>query len=156
MPGSPPPKTRHRFRLLQDNLMEFARSRKKPCTISLIPLIDVSMFLLIFFMLAGTVQKFEIIPIAPPAAESGKLVDEGHIQILLGTHGEVVLGDDLIDEGQLEERIRSQLSANPNKIITIKADSSIAAIRMIRVMDLLKAAGGRNLSIATQSSKSGR
>ncbi len=30
------------------------------------------MFLLIFFMVAGTVEKFEIIPIDPPVAQSGK------------------------------------------------------------------------------------
>ena len=52
--------------------MEFERTRRKRLEISLIPLIDVSMFLLIFCMVAGTIEKFEIIPIEPPVAPSGR------------------------------------------------------------------------------------
>ena len=68
--------------------MEFQRTRRKKIEISLIPLIDVSMFLLIFFMLAGSIERFEIIPVDPPVAQSGKLMDEGHVVILLGRHDE--------------------------------------------------------------------
>ena len=39
--------------------MDFPRTRKKRIEISLIPLIDVSMFLLIFFMLAGSIEKLD-------------------------------------------------------------------------------------------------
>ena len=43
--------------------MEFKRTRKNTTSIGLIPLIDVAMFLLIFFMVAGTVEKFELVPV---------------------------------------------------------------------------------------------
>lgn len=131
--------------------MEFARARRRSRAVSIIPMIDVAMFLLIFFMVAGVVEKIEIIPVAPPMAESGKLVDEGHIVILLGTHGELVMGDDLVTEEQLESRVRELVQNNPNKVITLKADANIAAVRMIAAMDRIKLAGGRNLSIVTQS-----
>ncbi|MBV8938490.1 MAG: biopolymer transporter ExbD [Alphaproteobacteria bacterium] len=133
--------------------MEFARTRTRRREIGLIPLIDVAMFLLIFFMVAGTIEKFELLPVTPPHAASGKLVDEGHMVILMGTHEELVLDDELVTPEQLEKRVAEQIEANPNKVITLKADENIPAVRMIAVMDQLKRAGARNLSVATQSDK---
>lgn len=135
-----------------DLALDFPRIKKQPRPIGLIPLVDVAMFLLIFFMVAGTIQKFEVLPIDPPVADSGKLMDEGHIMILLGSRDEMVIDDDLTDLDHLQAYLRDKLSSNPNKIITVKADASIPAVRMIQVMDRIKAAGGKNLSIVTQSS----
>lgn len=131
--------------------MNFPRTERKRLTISLIPLIDVSIFLLIFFMVAGTIEKFEIVPVDPPVAKSGKLMDEGHIIILLGRHDEIIVGDEIVPMEEMQAMLAPDLKANPNKVITVKADASVPANRVIDVMDAIKAAGGRNLSIATQS-----
>ena len=135
--------------------MEFARTRSKKIQISLIPLIDVSMFLLIFFMVAGSIEKFDIIPIDPPKAESGKLMDEGHITILLGTHGEIIVGDEIVDVAGMLDILKPQLENHPGKVVTVKADASVPANRVIDVMDTIQLAGGKNLSIVTQSAESG-
>jgi len=132
-------------------MMEFERTRRKKIEISLIPLIDVSMFLLIFFMVAGSIEKFEIIPVDPPVAQSGKLMDEGHIVILLGRHGEIIVGDDIVPMEEMQKMLAPDLQANPNKVVTVKADATVGANRVIEVMDAIKAAGGRNLSVVTQS-----
>lgn len=131
--------------------LEFSRTPRKRTTVEIIPLIDVAMFLLIFFMVAGVMEKFEIIDVTPPRAESGKLVDEGHMVVLLGKREELVLDDAMVTLPELEAEVHEQVAANPNKIITLKADASIPAVRMIAVLDRIKAAGGRNLSVATQS-----
>lgn len=134
-----------------ETALNFPRNRKKMRAIGIIPLIDIAMFLLIFFIVAGTLEKFEIIPITPPVAESGRLMDEGHIMILLGSREEIVINDELSDLKAMEADVKKQLAANPNKIITVKADAGIPAVRMIQVMDRIKNAGGKNLSIVTQS-----
>lgn len=131
--------------------MNFARAQRKQVRISLVPLIDVSIFLLIFFMLAGSVEKFELIPVDPPVAQSGKLMDEGHVTILLGRHDEIIVGDEIVDVSRMQKILASEMAANPNKVITVKADATVPANRVIDVMDAIKAAGGRNLSVVTQS-----
>jgi len=131
--------------------MEFTRTRRKRIEISLIPLIDVSMFLLIFFMVAGSIEKFEMIPVDPPVAQSGKLMDEGHITILLGRHDEIIVGDDIVAMEDMTKHLAPDLQGNPNKVITVKADAEVPANRVIEVMDAIKAAGGKDLSIVTQS-----
>lgn len=132
-------------------MIEFARTKHKRITISLIPLIDVSIFMLIFFMLSGTVEKFEIIPIDPPVAKSGKLMDDGHVNILVGRHDELIIGDEIVDIVDMQERLTAELATNPNKVITVKADAVVPANRVIDVMDVIKQSGGKNISIVTQS-----
>ncbi len=131
--------------------MEFSRTRRKKIDISLIPLIDVSMFLLIFFMVAGRIEKFEIIPIEPPVSRHGNMMDEGHVSILLGSHDEIILGDEIVTIEEMQKTLTTQLKENPMKVVTIKADAVVPANRMIEIMDAIKLAGGKHLSVLTQS-----
>ncbi len=131
--------------------MEFERTRKKRLEISLIPLIDISMFLLIFFMIAGTVEKFEVISINPPLAASGKLVDEGHLVILLGKHNELIIGDEIITLSEAASYLKPLLTQHPGKVITVKADEAAPAAMVIDVMEAIKSSGGEHLSVVTQS-----
>lgn len=133
------------------NTLEFERSRRTPKAANIVPLIDVALFLLIFFMVAGTIEKFEIIPIQVPEAQSSKLIDEGHIVILIGTRDEIVMDDELIRMEELLPKLKPQLEGNPNKVVTLKADAEIPAVKMIAVMDAIKLAGGHNLSLVTHS-----
>ena len=133
--------------------MEFERTYRKKIDISLIPLIDVSMFLLIFFMVSGTVEKFELIPIDPPVSQHGNMMDEGHVSILLGSHDEIILNDEIVTIEEMKESLSPELKANPAKVVTVKADAVVPANRMIEVMDAIKAAGGHHLSVLTQSNE---
>jgi biopolymer transport protein ExbD len=137
----------------QDNTLgfEFDRTVRKPRRASLVPLIDVSLFLLIFFMVAGSIEKFDVVPVSPPLAKSGKLLDEGHVVILLGTHDEIIIDDEMVSEDSVLAYLKDQLEANPDKIVTLKTDASVPANKMLAMMDKIKAAGGRNLSLVTQS-----
>ncbi len=131
--------------------MDFPRTRRKKIEISLIPLIDVSMFLLIFFMVSGRIEKFELIPIDPPVSHNGNMMDEGHVSILLGSHDEIILGDEIVTIEEMQKTLAPQLKDNPAKVVTVKADAVVPANRMIEVMDAIKAAGGKHLSVLTQS-----
>jgi biopolymer transport protein ExbD len=131
--------------------VEFTRTKHKRIAIGLIPLIDVSILILIFFMLSGTIEKFEIVPVDPPVAKSGKLMDEGHVVVLVGRHDELLLGDDMVNINEMQDQLAEDLKANPNKVITVKADAAVPANRVIDIMDAIKQAGGKNISIVTQS-----
>lgn len=133
-------------------MLDMRRTRHTRREISLVPLINVVFLLLIFFLVAGTLDKIEVIPVDPPMAESGKILDEGHIVILLGKYDEVILDDELIDMERIVPIVRKKLEPYPEKIITIKADMHVPAERLIQVMDYVKEAGGHNLSLVTQTS----
>jgi len=131
--------------------MEIERNRKPVKEVSLVPLINVVFMLLVFFMVAGTLEKVDLIPVDLPEAQSGQMLDEGHIQVVLGRYGEVTLNDEPIMLADLKALMRKQLEFNPKRVITIKADARMDASRLIAVLDDIKAAGGVNLSLITQS-----
>ncbi|MGB1539411.1 MAG: ExbD/TolR family protein [Rickettsiales bacterium] len=133
------------------SMIDIHRTHQNRKEISLVPLINVVFLLLIFFLVAGTLDKIEIIPIDPPVAESGKILDEGHIVILMGQYDELIMNDQLIEMEQLVPLISDSLKSYPDKIITIKPDAGIPAKKLIEVMDYVKAAGGKNISLVTQS-----
>lgn len=136
---------------MNQSLPGIGRTKAARKEISLVPLINVVFLLLIFFLVAGTLEKFEIVPIDPPMAESGKIVDEGHIVILLGRYDEIIVDDNLVQMEDIVPIVKDSLKNYPGKIITIKADLGIKAARLIKVMDEVKAAGGQNVSLVTQS-----
>ena len=133
--------------------MDIERSKQLSREITMLPLINIIFLLLIFFLIAGTVQKFEVIDVVVPVADSGKVLEDGPIIVVLGQYDEVLLNDELIGMAQLEPRVLKLLqdSKNPNRLITLKADARMPAERMIRVMNRLRDAGGKNLSLVTQS-----
>ncbi len=130
--------------------MDFARSKKKVRPISMVPMINVVFLLLIFFLVAGTVEKMDVIDVELPEAASGELLDEGHVRILLGRYDEVIINDMPVAMSDVETTIASELEHNKERVITIKADARMKASRMIQVMNYIKAAGGQNLSLTTE------
>lgn len=131
--------------------MNFERKTVRRRPVSMVAMINIIFLLIVFFIIAGNVEKFEIIPVEVPIAKSGKLLDEGPVVIVLGRYDEILLGDELISTGQIGPMLQQALKDNPNKIITIKADARMRASDMIRVLDMIRAAGGSNISLETQS-----
>ena len=131
--------------------IEFVRTRKKAKAISMIPLIDVMLALLIFFLIAGRLEQVEVLKVAPPVSKSGEELAQGTILIVLGKHDEVLINDEL---GTLEDvipKVKEQLKYNSKRVITLKADNRMNATKLIEVMNAIRAAGGENLTLATES-----
>lgn len=131
--------------------MEIPRNKKQIKEISLVPLINVVFLLLIFFLVAGTVEKFDIVQVDLPVADSGQALDEGHLLILMGKYDEIIIMDHLIDSGEVMDALKRELQYNKDRIITIKADQALPANKLIAMMDKVKSVGGKNISLITQT-----
>ncbi len=131
--------------------MEFARTTRKLRAISMVSLIDIVFTIILFFIVAGHMEKFSIIPIDLPEADSGQRLDEGPIVVLLGKFGEVIINDENYSDTGILTELKRQLAVNPERIITIKADSHMEANKLVDFMEQIRAAGGSNISLVTQS-----
>lgn len=131
--------------------MEFERTSRKLRAISMISLIDIIFTVILFFIVAGHLEKFSIIPIELPKADSGQRLDEGPIVVLLGKLGEVIINDELYSDQQVNDELKRQLAVNPERVITIKADAAMDANMLVDFLDKIRRAGGKNLSLVTQS-----
>jgi biopolymer transport protein ExbD len=131
--------------------MEFERRMRKPRPVTVISLIDIMFVLLLFFMVAGHLEKPPIVPIELPKADAGQLLEEGPIEVVLGKYDEVLINDEMVEGSKVMEALKRQLAINPERIITLKADASLEANRLVSIMETVRQAGGVNLSLVTDS-----
>jgi biopolymer transport protein ExbD len=130
--------------------MDFERCKKPVRQISLVPLINVVFLLLIFFLVAGAVEKIDVIDVELPMAESGEIIEQGPIEILLGLHDALVANDMPMQQDALADWLKPRLADDPARVITIKADARLPAAALIDLLNLLEAQGAKHLSLTTQ------
>jgi biopolymer transport protein ExbD len=118
--------------------------------IEMIPLIDVVFLLLIFFiytMLSMTIHKG--IPVILPKANTGLMDKEEYLAVSITRDHKIFLNE---EETPLEDFLRrlTELSkGNPNQRVFIRGDRRIPYEVVVRVLDTVRAAGLRKVSLET-------
>jgi biopolymer transport protein ExbD len=125
--------------------------RKKTITreLALIPMANVVLLLLVFFLVAGSIEKFEVLHVELPVAKNGKMLGDGQVVVVLGAQREILVNDEFIAPSGFPAAIKDQLSDNTDKIISLRADGRLPATFMINIMNQIRAAGGTNISLIT-------
>ena len=131
--------------------MEFNRTTRKLRAISMVSLIDIVFTIILFFLVAGHLEKFSIIDIDLPHADSGQHLEEGPIVVALGKYGEVIINDEMFEGATVAAQLKQQFLVNPDRVVTIKADAHLEANKLVDFLEQVRAAGGKNLSLVTDS-----
>ena len=135
--------------------MNFYRTKRKKQDVSLIPLINVIFLLLIFFMVAGTVEGIDIFEVDLPKSENGITKSSGQAIIYLNEDGRIAVNNDIVEEKNLKTIVNTLFIDNPKQKVTIKSDASVSAKKLILVMNMVENAGGIDVSLVTQSASGG-
>lgn len=131
--------------------VEIERTRRKIRPISVVSLIDIVFVVILFFLVAGNIEKFSVVRVELPMADSGQLLDEGPIVVTLGRYDEILINDELYTLPYVASELAEQLQINPDRIITIKADRMLEANKLVDFMNEVRRAGGKNISLVTES-----
>lgn len=135
--------------------MEIERRQKTSWNINVIPLIDVIFLLVIFFVIAGSMEPPDLLPIDVPQSDTAMdTYQDEPITLLLTTEGDIIVNHTPVTEWTLASAIRYRLKLFPDQEIIVKADSNLPARRFIDVLRILSDAGATNLAIATRKSES--
>lgn len=122
--------------------------------INLAPMIDVVFLLLIFFIVASTLNLREVKSnIQLPDTEVVEEKKETEINISVTEEGEVYLGKERVKLVELEERLRNKVDDESIKTLTVFADKEVAFQKVIQVMDIAKKIEVNNLNFALHKSK---
>lgn len=128
-------------------------SRKTDSEARILPLINVVFLLLIFFMLAGRLEQADLFEVAPPvsgkAAEAapGDLQAPREIVLLLAADGRLALDGAVMTPQALTAEVAARLAAQPDLPLVLKADGGAEALRVVEIMESLRAAGLRDLQL---------
>ncbi len=131
-------------------MLEFETGKKVRPHISIAPLVDCVLQLLIFFMLSSYFVIQPGIKITLPTAITAK-PQQDEIIIFINENNEIYLDDKKIDIDYLKEVLEDKLKNSRKKSVTLKADEKIDLGLAVKVMDIAKQAEAEGLVISTKT-----
>jgi biopolymer transport protein ExbD len=137
--------------------MKFRRtSHDQGHGMNLVPLIDVLLILLIFFIVNLAMAKFETeVNISVPAADSGKQNNRtvGELVVNIRQDGTRVLNSQVLTDPELKYKFDEIAKFDRKQAIIIRADTRTEYGDMFRVLDLCHQAGLYHVSFATREAE---
>lgn len=132
--------------------MKFRRSLAEPdepLELNLIPLIDIIMFLLIFFISTTSFIEEPGVKVDKPQAASARQLEKNSIIFAVTSDGKVAYGGKDIGLGGVRPTVK-RLCAKEALPVVIQADENARSGMVIRVIDEAKLGGAKDVSLATE------
>ncbi|ESQ11369.1 MAG: biopolymer transporter ExbD [Thiohalocapsa sp. PB-PSB1] len=114
------------------------------------PLVDVVFLLLIFFLLAGTLEPMRPIDVDPPEAEHTDAEAPGSLRILLDADGRIGFDGQVLDHAALAQAIGSRADPDLARAARVEADAQATAGSVLALLQQLRALGLTELQLVTR------
>lgn len=114
-------------------------------------LADIAFLLLIFFLVTTTIDIDKGIGLVlPPKGEKNQVEvsKKNIINLLINAEGRVMIDEQEIDLPMIKNIIREKIAQNPKIIVSLKTDENTNYKYYIQVLDQLKQADAKKISIA--------
>ena len=114
---------------------------------------DIAFLLLVFFLVTTTIDTDKGLGIVlPPAGDVEIEIQKKNIlNCLINSQGKVLLDEEPTDVEQINRFVKKRLSQNPLLIVSVKAHPKTAYSDYVRVIDQLKIANAKKISIANSN-----
>ena len=114
---------------------------------------DIAFLLLVFFLVTTTIDTDKGLGIVlPPAGDVEIEIQKKNIlNCLINSQGKVLLDEERTDVEQINRIVKKRLSQNPLLIVSVKAHPKTAYSDYVRVIDQLKIANAKKISIANSN-----
>ena len=122
---------------------------EEPTELNLIPLIDVIMFLLIFFVSTTSFIEEPGVEVDKPQAASATLLDKNSIIFAVTSDGKIAYGGKEIGLGGVRPTVKRLCAKEPLPVV-IQADGKSFSGLLIRVIDEAKLGGAKDVSLASE------
>jgi biopolymer transport protein ExbD len=132
-------------------MTHFHRKRKPMREVDMIPMVNIILMLLFFFIIAGTVKESEEIHVDIPNAKTSDMAKGLPITLALTRGGHLSFDGIQTSEGTLPIMLREALEKNPNILITIRADERLPAHSLTKLIAIVQKAGGNNLALEVEA-----
>lgn len=129
--------------------------KKKQARIEIIPMIDVMMFLLVFFVLIS----INVLPalglrITPPtSSRPDQVTEKKRVTIGLEKDGKVFIDGKPAEFSEIPERLNALAEPDKKTVVVIAGDEGAALQSLVSVLDALKIAGVGSAQIVARPKK---
>ena len=132
--------------------MKLARPPRRQHPETIVALIDVVFFLLVFFMLIGRLDASAPFAVIPPVGTTGTDLPAGGITLSISAVGALALDGVSISPEALAVAISSRLALTPDILIRVNADQTTQLSLVLPIVSALEELGAKDVAlVVTQS-----
>jgi biopolymer transport protein ExbD len=133
-------------------MRNWPEKRRQQARIEIIPMIDVMMFLLVFFVLISiNVLPALGLKIKPPSSASpDQVVERQKTMVGIDRDGKIFLDGQQIEIADLPDRLRALEDPNKKLVVIIAGDEGAQLQNIVSVLDALKLAGVASAQIVAR------
>ena len=134
---------------------EVGEDRYQPLAeINVTPMVDVMLVLLVIFMVTAPLLTVGV-PLDLPKMQAAAISDPKPPVILsLNRTGEVFIGDERIDPGDLAERLSGLAAEDPTRIVYVRGDQTISYAQLMDALGIVNRAGFAKVSLVAEAAGS--
>lgn len=137
-------------------MRQWHQSPRKKARIEIIPMIDVMMFLLVFFVLisVNVIPALGIKTQQPNSSQTQNLkTPDKQVVVTLGREGLIQLDGQAVELDRLVGAIKAKASASEQIAVIVNSDKGAEVQTLVDVMDAIKAAGLGKVALAARERK---
>jgi biopolymer transport protein ExbD len=134
---------------------EVGEDRYQPLAeINVTPMVDVMLVLLVIFMVTAPLLTVGV-PLDLPKTQAAAVNDPKPPVILsLNRVGEVFIGDERIESGDLAERLSGLAAEDPTRIVYVRGDQTISYAQLMEALGMVNRAGFAKVSLIAEAAGS--
>jgi biopolymer transport protein ExbD len=134
-------------------MRQWQKITQKKARIEIIPMIDVMMFLLVFFVLisVNVIPALGIKTQQPNSSQTQSLkTPDIQVIVTLGKDGEIQIDGKNVSLQQMVSAIRAKTGSSATAAVIVNSDKGAEVQTLVDVMDEIKASGLGKVSLATR------
>ncbi|MCL6284965.1 biopolymer transporter ExbD [Ruegeria sp. 2012CJ41-6] len=135
--------------------MRIARPAPRTPPETIIALIDVVFFLLVFFMLIGRMDATAPFDVTPPTGTTGSDMPAGGVTLSLSAEGALALDGVIVEMSAAEAAVAERLEKQPDILIRINAHRNTELRRVLPLIARFEAMGAREVVLVVTPPKGG-
>ena len=114
-------------------------------------MVDVMLVLLVIFMVAAPLLTVGV-PLDLPKTRAAALTEPKPPVILsLNRSGELYIGDERIEPGDLETRLSGLAAEDPSRIVYVRGDQTISYAQLMEALSVVNRAGFAKVSLVAEA-----
>ena len=125
--------------------MRLARAPRRPPVETIVALIDVVFFLLVFFMLIGRMDATAPFEVLPPEARSGADLPGGGSTLAVAADGRLALDGEALDHGEAVARLTAVVERDPGRFVRVNAHRDAPLRHVLPLVAALERAGAKEV-----------
>lgn len=118
--------------------------------INVTPLVDITLVLLIIFMVTAHFVNDTGIKVQLPKAAAAEINPTPALSVTIGKNGEMMLMGQKVDANGLKANMVREVALNPGVRVVVAADETLIYKNVVNILDIIKQSGVTRVALSSE------